>query len=145
MHNILLYAVVEKWIRLTDNDLDSARKSQVRHARTSSLHVTAVSNIMVNRWTVKITWNIPKARFYLSIYLSRFSIDRVFNADIEGARDTISATKGIEISRPPCPRQEPVPLEGNGTMPMLFRSMIERAWPRSEKSVPSEIWKATRL
>ena len=50
------------------------------------------------------------------------------------------ATVEVEISRPPCPHpREPVLLEGNGTMPMLFRSMIERWWPRSKKSVPPDL------
>lgn len=58
------------------------------------------------------------------------------NPDVEETRvrDILSVAAAavvvaveVEISRPPCPHpRKPVLLEGNGTMPMLFRSMIER-------------------
>lgn len=52
---------------------------------------------------------------------------------------TVSAKGLSKLVRPDC-HEKPVPLEGNGTMPMLFRSMIERTCvPRSEKSVPPDL------
>lgn len=63
-----------------------------------------------------------------------FGDSRKEGAIFHGLGERVSKLSPTRLPR------KPAPLEGNGTMPMLFRSMIERACvPRSGKSVPPDL------